>query len=281
MADDTTVTTPPVDTTTVSTTEPEVKYEDIANKSVDEVIKDVEQAAAESPNPVEQKAEEVKELEKAAEVEFDPEKFKQDIVNEMRNVIVDNMSGKSAEDKKEAVDKWSEFAKTTWEKENRNPTYTEALQFVKEQTKEELKAEQQQEAKAQEDQQKEAATKQEETSKFINELIDDELNELYTTGKLPRITDPNDQADPGVVARKALFQTMLEVNQKRQAEGKPTIYSVHRIYNTYYKPPQVPAGADAPVAGGNRATAPESSEVKYSEIHGKPISSFLDGLFTK
>ena len=258
---------------------------DIAGKSVEEVVQDVNKAVAEAPNDVEKKAEVIKPEEKKEEpkeeIEFDPEQFKKEVTEAVKNSLGDVLHGKSEEQKEQVVDKWEQFAKDTWEKDNRNPTYKEALAFVKDQVKEELVADREQKSKEEEKQKEEAIKSQELTKKMINDIVDEELNELYTQNKLPKVKDANDVNDAGIVARKALFQAMLDVNQKRQAEGKPLIYSPHRIFNGYYKAPQQqPAGVDAPIAGGKGAVAEDLGSYSNADLK-KPWNTFLNELFSR
>lgn len=111
-----------------------------------------------------------------------------------------------------------------------------------------------------------------------NKLVDEELEELYANDKLPKIKDQNDPNDLGVKERFNLFKRMQEVNQERISKGLEPIYSVHRIYNSYYKPTKQPAGADLPITGSKTASpAPQPEgdvEYSYADLHNK--KSFLD-----
>lgn len=262
---------------------------DIQNKPIDTVIREAVEPPAET-NPVEEKAKDIKPEEpKTPEApkapEFDPAKLEENITSkvsqkvseEVTKKIIESLQTKTPEKQEVALNEWQKKIKDIQEKEGRNPTYTEALEFVKEQAKAEMKAEQ---TKIEEEQKRRAdeQTKlQEQATKQINDKLDEELNELYASNKLPKIKDANDPTDKGVIARRALFQTMMDVNQKRLEEGKPMIDSVHRIFNNYYKPPKQPAGADAPVSGGTRVSGPAEEDIKYTEIHNKRFTDLLFG----
>jgi len=98
---------------------------------------------------------------------------------------------------------------------------------------------------------------------------------LFST-KIKDDTDPNDR---GVQERKALFQTMMEVNTKRVEQGLQPIRSISRIHNTYYKAPnKQPAGVDSAIINGrsSAASANEEGEIDYlRDIKGKGWKSFL------
>lgn len=125
-------------------------------------------------------------------------------------------------------------------------------------------------------QEEEARQRMEEQSRALQSQIDEEVNELYSSGKLPRVVNKDDPNDPGNLALAELFKQGAELNQQRAKEGKPLITSLSRIYAVYYKPPKPPAGADAPIQGNGQA--PSTTEPKgynFREYHRMPVSTFL------
>lgn len=174
--------------------------------------------------------------------------------------------------KKEAeaqpTDKEKEYL--AWEdefkkRENRPPTYSEALKFVGDQAVAEIEARAAEKDRVAQEEQEKAQKAQEESDKQLNAIVDDELNELYNAGKLTKIQDPNNPSDQGVVERQALFAKWQEVNMDRKTRGLPPIVSPIRIYDFYYtKPNAQPPGANAPVAGNKGSATPPSSEQSYT-----------------
>lgn len=194
------------------------------------------------------------------------------------------------EDEKKATAKYLEWEATFKAKNNRPPSYWEAQNFVRETVKEELKIELKQDAenerKAEEQRQQEINQKREEEQKRVDSIVDDELQDLYNAGKLTKIQDPNNPSDQGVLERKALFQTWMEVNNARRAKGLPDIISATRIFygadetgKPYFtKPNAQPAGANAPVQGNKGSATPPSAEGSYTYADlKKPWSFFRRG----
>lgn len=259
---------------------PEVKYDDIHKKDMDEVVADAVTTPDEE-NVVEKKAKEPKETpkeeKKEEEIEFDPEKLKQEAKDEVKQEMADILTGKKGEEKK---DEYEEWAKKVFDETGKPPNWKQAAEFIKDKAKAEIKEEEK--AKEKEVADKQEADKKQEANvtKEWNTFIDRELEELYAENKLPRIINAEDKNDPGVVARKALFTTMYETNQKLIAEGKPIEYSVYKIFHRYHKAPNAqPAGADAPISAGSGSGAsgaePEDA-VNYKEIHNTPWTTFIN-----
>lgn len=270
-------------TTTVEETEvPETpsEYKELHDTPLKDVIAEAHKPAPEEPSvpTVFEEPKKVDEKPKEDGVEFDPVAFKKETAQEITTQLVEALQGKNAKETKENIDEYEQYAKDTWEKAGRPPTYTEALKFVAENTKKALLEEQKSQAEKAEEARKAHEAANASRQDEINKFIDKELEELYADGKLPKIKDPKDPNDYGVIARKALFQTMLEVNQKNQAENKPYEYSVYKIFHRHYKAPaKQPAGADAPVsAGSNRSSQPEDDAFSYKDIK-KPWHEILRG----
>lgn len=234
--------------------------EDKPESNKTETKPDVEDEKKPEETPKEEPKEEPK---KPEETEIDEDEFTEKVSKSVADRLAKQITGQD-EKKKDDVD---QELVSPWTKEGRNPKdYDEIADWAmqkkevldKRRAVEEQKAtEEQNQQKAQQEEAQRAAD--EERAKSFNQVIDDELDELYTNNKLPRVKDKDDANDPGVVARKALFQTMLDVNMKRKAEGKPAIMSVSRIFHTYYTPPtQQRPGADAPISMGQGA--PEETD---------------------
>jgi hypothetical protein len=146
----------------------------------------------------------------------------------------------------------------------------ESARIATEKAKEEIRAEiAAKEAKTAEEteakQQQEAAQKkavQDREAAFAKELQDEEAD-LYAKNLMPKIKDPNNPKDPGIIARDALYKKAVEVNSERIAKGEPAIRSIKLIYYEHYKPAQKPAGYDAPVMGNESTISNELPDDKY------------------
>lgn len=262
-----------------------------ASEFLGETVKNGQIVEKETENKVEKKAKatakeskaksDTKEIVKEDEgVDFDPDKFKADIVAELDKRIPGTKQEKEeVKEKKDALEEYLAKAKA----EGRNPTWSEAIRVVAEigsnQAYERIKAEQAAEkAKADEEaktQQETAAAvqkQQEEYQAYLNKNIDEDLSDLYSLGKLTRIQNPEDPNDSGVKQRKALFQAMFDLNTKRAAEGKRPVTSVKEVYYEHFEDPlKQPAGANAPVSIGKGSIAPDdNSKYSYWDIHGTP-----------
>lgn len=247
----------------------------------DEVVEEKEETPEETP-VVEAKIEEKPE---EPGVEFDPEKLKSDIIAEIDERLPKQT--KEEEVKRETViDKVLAKAKA----EGRNPTWEEAITALGEQSAQDaydrLKKEQeeagrvQEEARhAQEEEAKQVEAQNEKAKEEYNKILDEDLADLYRSGKLERIKNADDETDTGVIQRKALFQKMYDVNVDRASRGLRPIYSIKEIYYEHYKNPvQQQAGADAPVNLGKSQAKPEDPEsYSYFDIHGKDYASIIRG----
>lgn len=269
-------------TTTVEETEEapekEINYtEDIKGKSMSEVVKEPDEK--EEPEVVvEEEKPEQETKPKEDKPELDTEKLKKDIADETTNKIVEALTGKDKTETEEKVDEYEKWASQYTEETGKQPTWVEAAKFIKDQAKAEILADQQEQVRTNQEQQIEAKKVEDEKIKKFNGEVDEELAELYASNKLAKIKDAEDPNDRGVVERKALFQTMIEVNAKRVEAGQEPIRSISRIYNNYHKAPtRQPAGADAAIINNRASTGSASDDENYSykDIHGKGWRSFF------
>lgn len=156
--------------------------------------------------------------------------------------------------------------------EAKNAAKEEALaEFEARQTaRQQEEAAKTEEAKRQQD---EAAKAQDAQAQQLNKRIEDDVNDLYATGKLPKIVDPKDDRtdkdglflEPGKRAQQLLFMQGVKVNQERVTKGLAPIDSIKLIYYEHYTPPtQQPAGADAPVQKNSQPPKPDARDEKYN-----------------
>jgi hypothetical protein len=261
-----------VTTVTEEVEEPkeDIKYEDIHDKTTEEIAAPKE----EKPEVVEPK-EKVVETPKEEEVEFDPNKFKEEVSKEATDKIVKALTGEG-DKRKDSID---QELVSPWKKEGRNPKdYDEIAEWAV--AKREILDKRGQVEKAKQEEEAQKAVKQNEESrvKSFNKYIDQQLDDLYKSGKLMTPQDPKNEKDPGVMQRKALFQSMLEVNTKRAEQGLDPIYSIKEIYYEHYKDPtRQPAGADAPVSMGKSGSSHDESpeDYTYEEIRKKNWLDFF------
>ena len=241
---------------------------------------------------VEEKTEEkVEEKKEEKEIVVDEEEFGKKIA---KNIVEtqEEIAEKKRQEEEEKSKKEAEEARMKDEmtpiyvREGRNPKdYVEIndeakriakLEFSKE--LDEREARKQADINEQEEIKKTEAQKKEEAQDNYNKYIDNQLDDLVKSNKLPAIKDPNDEKDLGVIERRNLFKTMYDVNIKIAEENKtlppeqqkPLINSLKEIFYEHYKPMSTqPAGYDAPVAGKTSVIAPTNDEeIDYREIHG-------------
>lgn len=248
----------------------------IQEEQYKEYVSEPEEILADTKEEV---TEEIKEPEPIASKtpEIDIDKIKQELKDEVSSEVADRVQkALKGEDTKEERDRYEIIAEEFAQKNGRSPTWHELIPYMVEDAKQAIKAEQAEEARKADEVQQTIAKTEKEREENFNKFIDDELNELYSKDRLPKIKDKDDPEDYGVKTRTALFQTMMEVNQKRVANNEPPIYSINKIYHEYFTPPsKQPAGANAPVSAGRGGSqVADTEEFSYHDIHNK--KSFLD-----
>lgn len=253
--------------------DPGYSNEDLQKESIRDIAANTEEPKEELKEP------ETPPTETPKEPEVDPAKIAEEAARkvldeqEARQVAEDEAKKKELSPEEDAYATWE---KELWEKEKRQPTYREALDFVKEQAKSDIQAEQ---AVKETERQKEleaTKTQLEENTKKINAIVDDELVDLYRGKKLTPIKDINNPSDQGRLEKESLFKKWAEVNIDRRAKGLPDILSATRIAEFYWtKPTAQPAGADAPIAGNQGSATPPSTEQEYSNEDLKRPWSFF------
>jgi len=247
----------------------EPSYEDIKDKDMSEIAAETT-APAEPKEEVKEEVAPVEEPKEPTAPPVDPEKIKAEVKEQVTKELADSITKAiTGEQKatKEERDKYEVIAENFAKEHGRNPTWFELVRFIKDDIRQEMKAESEQETKAQEEERKRIEGENKARSDAFNKYIDEQLDELLKGGKLPNTPE----------ARKALFQTMYEVNTKRVQEGKQPIYSIKEIFYEHYKAPTTqPAGYDAPVSAGRGNAQPESTEdYSYNEIRSTPWSGFF------
>jgi len=241
----------------------------------------------EEENPIEKKA---KEIPKEKEIEIDEDEFGKKIAE---NIVKtqDELETKKREEAEAKAKQEADEAKMKDERvpiyvrEGRNPKdygeiNEEAIRIAKLEFSSEFdKRESDRIAKQteQEEAKKTEAQKKEEAQNQYNKYIDNQLDDLVKSNKLPPVRNKDDEKDLGVMERRNLFKTMYDVNIKIAEENKtlppeqqkPLINSLKEIFYEHYKPMSTqPAGYDAPVAGKTSVIAPTNDEeIDYREIH--------------
>jgi hypothetical protein len=236
--------------------------------------KDFEQIAA----PVkEEPKEEVKEEPKEEEyetVEFDPAQLKKEAVEEARAAIAEQLKGDSKEETKENVSEYVAYQEEFFKKNNRQPTWFEVAEFMEDKALAKLEAKQTEQAKAKEEEVTKQRDEQQRQTDATNKYVEDTLNELYTSNKLPRIQDKENPDDYGKRVQNQLLRTVVDVNQKRIAESLPPKTLKEIFYEDFKMPEKEVAGAKVPVNMGRGGFSPDDSEeLDYRDIAG-PRNSF-------
>lgn len=245
--------------------EPEVKNETIRDileeqHESETLESDVKPETQEKETP----PEESKEEPKAEQPPLDREKIKEELKAEVSQEVSDSIV-KSLKGEREEKD----VPQTPWEKENRTPTWKEALEYAGEQAEKRLEEKQTAKQQAEEAQRTQALTAAEDNKQKWNSYWDMQIDELTASGKLPKV-EKKDASDTGMKARQELFAQMVKVNTERVAEGKPQITSLKEIYYEHYTPvTQQPAGANAPVAGKVRSGSGSQTSDRYTSADRK------------
>lgn len=260
--------------------DPGYTNEQLHNESIRDIAGNTQEPTPPAPEPTPEPVKETPAIDEEAAKRIADEAVSQALAKqeeERAHVEAEAKAAEAARTPQE--DAYAQWEKALWEKEKRQPTYVEALNFVKDQAKSEIKSEQEQAVKAAED---ERVRREQETAannKQLDAIIDDELGDLYNAGKLTRVKDATNPSDQGVVERQALFKKWSEVNTERRSKGLPDILSATRIYEFYFqKPSAQPPGADAPVQGNRGSATPPSSQQEYSyQDLKKPWSFFKRG----
>lgn len=106
--------------------------------------------------------------------------------------------------------------------------------------------------------------------KLIPEIAP-EIQKKITEGKVLTLQE---REDPGLKAQAGIFETMYSLSQEREKQGLGPITDVVHIFNRFYKKPEKPAGAKAPVSGGSIPMQGEEEEdIPYERL---ARSSFED-----
>lgn len=244
--------------------------EETTSQVEDKVVEDTPKASTEPSTT------EVKDNTPVKETDFDPEEFKKQTIRETSEEIVKKISAGLGLTQEEQDQSQSEGLVAPWEKEGRNPkSYKEVAEF----SAELAEWKRQQAEKAQEEQKKQEEETQKKTTDQWNKYWDEQLDDLLSSGKLPKVEDENDKSDPGKLARNALWQKMWDVNQQRKSEGKQPVTSLKEIYYEHYEDPNAqPAGYDAPISLGRKAVSGgDSKDYSYEDIHNQPFEKILSG----
>lgn len=281
---------------TVVTTEEEVtpediKYQDIHDNSMEDIALKAEINKIEGTEPQEEPQEEAPVVEEPVvetpAVEetpaFDPEKLKQEAKDEAKNEILAALKGNTAEKTEENVDEYATFQKGIWEKEGRQPTWTEAANFIKDKAKAEFRAEEEAKEAERVKQAEEQTQAQTANNEATNKYVEDTLKELYENEKLPRIQNKDNPDDYGIRTRNALFSTIIDVNQKRLAANQTPKTVKEIFYEDFKMPNRDVAGGDAPVnMGRGGSQQDDSEEIDYQrDLQGKSFRQILGDVFKR
>lgn len=218
---------------------------------------------------------------------IDPEKITADIEAKVDKKLEEFVGKLDATTEQKADVKKDLLADAPWKKENRDPTWEEALAYMadinKEKVKQEIMADFQHQAEEEEKKQAEEKTRVETEQKTTNEYYtkqwDDEFSELEKSGKIPAVKEIGNPKDPGVMARLEILTAMQRVTQENLAVGKPPLMSAKLAFYEHYKSPtEQPPGADAPIAGAGKTVIGGQAETfTNAEIKNTSFEDLLMG----
>lgn len=103
----------------------------------------------------------------------------------------------------------------------------------------------------------------------VEQYIDAQINQLETTGYLPRVANQADPADPGRAARQELYAYAISLGTDNLMSVAPNLYALHqngyyfdRTTNALVRRGSQSAAAQAPIAGASPTlTAPGPAQV--------------------
>lgn len=182
------------------------------------------------------------------------------ISDEQAQRIIESQTGKKEEDEV-----------YPWEKENREPTQKEVLDYVAQKSAD-IQEQRRLESQKQEQARQEEARKQQEASiASWQNVWTDNLKFLEDNNYIPKVVDKNDKNDPGVKAR-------TQLHEQAVLHGE---LDLEKVYFRYVLPNRgkQPAGVKAPVMRAPADTTEKQAddEFYYDEIHGKdPAREFED-----
>lgn len=237
-----------------------------------------EKQEEQTETPIEEKKEDEAPQLPQTQPAINTEELSKNIVSQVVEALAgDTKTGQEKQDIKNDI-----WANAPWVKENRTPSYTEALDYtikaaqpkLVEETaakvKEMLDKEVEEEEKTLQEQEEQQKKQQEETQKQWNTYWDAQLADLESKNLIPKIVNKNDPNDPGVKTRVALFTKMREAAEENGKNNKPVSLNLKEIYYEHYKPEQDNKRDPklVPVAGARKGMSPqEEEEFSYEEIH--------------
>ncbi len=195
-------------------------------------------------------------------VEFDPEKFKQELTETIVEKLTLKLAGKTIDEVKDDSD-----TVPPWEKENRNPTYKELADYLRDNVKKDLKSEDEAKTKAEAEEAKKLEEANKQYNDHMNTYWDNQLQELETANKI-------DKSE-----REELQRQWLDymVNAKK-ANKSYTVSLKEFFYEGYKKKDDQPAGADAPVGAGKQSVSSgKAGDFTYEEVHNTSIEDIIAG----
>lgn len=99
---------------------------------------------------------------------------------------------------------------------------------------------------------------------------------LAKAGKIPKIEDPNDENDPGVVAKRNLIIKLGVEVRRNQADGNNFVPSLSQIAMLHPEVIEPVAGGDLPISGGSIPTT-KTQDFENKEIRGKSMQQIARG----
>lgn len=194
--------------------------------------------------------------------------------------------------------------KPPWEKENRLPSYEEAIDWsvkqaepaliekvaakVKEDLNKEVEDEEAKEKAAKEEAEKLETARTTQWANYWNT----QFSELEGRGIIPKVNAEDNRKetvtingvetvmplDPGKRARLEVFQTMQRVSAENEKAGKPPVMSVIDAYFMHHKPNNTqPPGEKAPIFTGNKSVGNSNTgSFSYQEVREAKIENILE-----
>lgn len=116
----------------------------------------------------------------------------------------------------------------------------------------------------------------------FQQLWRDQYSELAESGKVPKITDPNDKNDPGNQAKIRILTKLKQIIDDNAAKGVDYVPTLKEVF---YENPNVltietTTGATVPISGGGRTISNPSSVMPYDKLRETDIEDMVKSKYS-
>lgn len=117
----------------------------------------------------------------------------------------------------------------------------------------------------------------------VNQMLDDQEKQLEEKGMLPKMEDPNNQDDPGRIARKELYGVAAKVGSSNLLSTGEMLKDMHDSgkrfdvrSGKFVKSKPASHGKDVPVGSSSSTNSPqETGKPSYKDIHNLSMDQLI------